>query len=565
MASDSAQSFYTGKVVVDPVTRIEGHLKVEVEVENGRVKEARSAATLFRGLEIILKGRDPRDAQHFTQRVCGVCTYVHALASTRALESAAGALVPKNATLLRNLVLAAHFLHDHIVHFYTLHSLDFVDLGAALKADPARAASLAATLSPRPSPARELKEVQDKFKALAGANQPGPFANAYSLGGHPAYRLSPELNLVVAAHYLEALRVQVKVARAMAAFGAKNPHPQFTIAGGVSCYEAMTPPRLREFLENIRAGADFIKNAYLPDLLAIAAEYKDWTGYGGSANFMALGSFPQPGADSLLDENDLARGWFKPGLILGRKLDKIEDFDPANIREHVRHSWYKGGTARAPFEGETVPAFTRPDDADRYSWSKAPRYDGKTMETGPLAQMLVSYAQGHPQVTPALDRLMAALSLDRRALNSTLGRTAARAVQASLIAAQIPVWLGELDVNVRRGDTVINVPFEVPDEGEGVGFVGAPRGGLSHWLRIEGGEIANFQLVVPSTWNFGPRCAANIPGPLEQALAGTPIADPARPVELLRTIHSFDPCLACAVHVIDPVSNEERVFRAFHA
>ena len=560
MASDNS-SFYTGKLVVDPVTRIEGHLKVEVEVENGRVKEARSGATLFRGLETILKGRDPRDAQHFTQRVCGVCTYVHALASTRALESAAGTLVPKNATLIRNLVLASHFLHDHIVHFYTLHSLDFVDLGAALRADPARAASLAAGLSPRPTPAKELKEVQDKFKALLGGGRLGPFANAYSLAGHPAYALGPELSLVLAAHYLEALRVQVKVARAMAAFGAKNPHPQFTIAGGVSCYEALTTPRIREFLENVRAGAEFISNAYLPDLMAIAAAYKDWAGYGGSANFMALGSFPQPGSDSFLDENDLDRGWFKPGLILGRKLDKIENFDPTNIREHVRHSWYRGGTARAPFEGETVPAFTSPDDADRYSWSKAPRYDGKTMETGPLAQMLVSYAQGQPQVVKALDGIMTALSLDRRALNSTLGRTLARAVETSLIAAEIPTWLGQLDVNTRRGDQVINVPFEVPDEGEGVGFVGAPRGGLSHWLRIEDGEIANFQMVVPSTWNFGPRCAADIPGPLEQALAGTPIADPARPVELLRTIHSFDPCLACAVHVIDPASNEERVFK----
>ncbi len=547
------KSNYSGKVVVDPVTRIEGHLRVDVEVEGGRIKDARSTATLFRGIEIILKGRDPRDAQHFTQRSCGVCTYTHALASTRAVDAAVGVKIPKNATMIRNLVLGAQFLHDHIVHFYGLHALDFVDITSALKADPVKAAKLASNISPRRAKAEDLKAVQDKLKTFVGSGQLGPFAGAYFLGGHSAYYLSPELNLIATAHYLEALRVQVRVARAMAAFGGKNPHPQFTITGGVTCYESLTKERIDEFRGLINEGVTFINEAYIPDLLAIAAEYKDWAQYGGTTNLMAFGEFPT-------DEADLNSRYFKPGVVMKRNLNDIKAFDPKQIKEHVRHSWYKGATARHPFDGATEPQFTRQDDPDRYSWSKAPRYMDEPMETGPLAQMLIAYAQGNPQVKQTADMVLSKLGVGVDAMYSTLGRTAARGIETAVIAGQMNKWIDEFADNAAK-DQVIAAPWEMPKQAEGVGFVNAPRGGLSHWIRIKDGKIENFQLVVPSTWNLGPRCANNKLSPIEEALIGTPIADPNRPVEILRTIHSFDPCMACAVHVIDPQSNQEKVFK----
>lgn len=547
------KSNYTGKIVVDPVTRIEGHLRINVEVEGGVVKNAHSTATLFRGIEIILKGRDPRDAQHFTQRSCGVCTYTHALASTRAVDNAVGAKIPKNATMIRNLVLGAQFMHDHIVHFYGLHALDFVDITSALKADPEKAARLANNISPRPTKSADLKAVQDKLKTFVDSGQLGPFASAYFLGGHSAYYLSPELNLIATAHYLEALRVQVRVARAMAAFGGKNPHPQFLLVGGVSSYDSMTKERINEFRSLIKEGADFINQVYIPDLLAIAGEYKDWTKYGGTSNFVAFGDFPT-------DENDANSRYFKSGVLFKRDLNNPRPFEPDNIKEHVRHSWFEGTQARHPFDGVTEPQFTNQNDMDRYSWSKAPRYQDESMETGPLAQMLVSYSHGHPEVKPLVNTVLNSLGAGPEALFSTLGRTAARGIETAVIAGQMNKWIDAFEDNVAK-DKEIVVPYEMPDEAEGVGFVNAPRGGLSHWLRIKGGKIENFQMVVPTTWNLGPRCANHKLSPVEEALVGTPVADPARPVELLRTVHSFDPCMACAVHVIDPHSNEERVFK----
>lgn len=549
----SPQSNFSGKVVVDPVTRIEGHLRIDVEVEGGRIKDARSTATLFRGLEIILKGRDPRDAQHFSQRTCGVCTYTHALASTRAVDDAIGVEIPKNAAMIRNLVLGVQFLHDHIVHFYGLHALDFVDVTSALKADPVKAAQIASNISPRGAKSEDLKAVQDRLKAFVASGQLGPFAGAYFLGGHSAYYLSPELNLIATAHYLEALRLQVEVARAMAVFGGKNPHPQFLLQGGVSCYEALESERIKEFRALVKKGVDFINQVYIPDLLAIASEYKDWSQYGGTHNFMCFGEFATNGKkpDS---------GFFKPGVIFKRDLNNLKEFNPASIKEHVAHSWFKGTDALHPFEGRTEPAFTHKDDTERYSWSKAPRYQDESMETGPLATILVAYAHGHPDVKAAVDGVLKSLGVGPEALFSTLGRTAARGVESAVIAANMDKWIDEFEENTKK-DKVIVAPFEMPDEAEGSGLVTAPRGGLSHWIRIKGGKIENFQLVVPSTWNLGPRCANGKLSPVEEALVGTPIADPKRPVEILRTVHSFDPCMACAVHIIDPVTNEESVFK----
>ncbi len=553
--AQTPQSSYTGPIVVDPITRIEGHLRIEVEVENGRVKDARSAATLFRGLEMILKGRDPRDAQHFTQRTCGVCTYTHALASTRALEDAIGVEIPRNATAIRNLVLGMQYLHDHVVHFYHLHALDFVDVTAALKADPVKAAQLNASISGKPLSAETLKTVQTKVRTLVDSGQLGPFTNAYFLGGHPAYYLDPETNLVATAHYLEALRKQVKIAQAMAVFGAKNPHTQFTVAGGVTCYNALKKEPLEQFEALYRETLEFVEQFYIPDLLLVAGAYKDWAGIGGGAvNYMTFGEFPG-------DERRLETRWLKPGVILDRKIDTILPFDPSRIEEHVRHSWYEGEQARAPYEGETAPKFTSMGDTDRYSWMKAPRYDGKVVETGPLAQVLVAYAQGQAAVKPVVDQVLAALGTGPEALFSTLGRTAARGIEALAVARQTGTWLEELKDNLAGGDTKIVENCEVPKSAHGVGFVNAPRGGLSHWIVIEDGRIANFQLVVPSTWNLGPRDAAGQRSAVEEALIGTPVADPKRPVEILRTVHSFDPCVACGVHVIDGRTNEGYDFR----
>ena len=539
------QSSFTGPVVIDPLTRIEGHLRIEVEVQNGRVKDARSVGTLFRGLETILVGRDPRDVQHFTQRTCGVCTYTHALCSTRALEDAIKVEIPKNATYIRNLVLGMQYLHDHIVHFYHLHALDFVDVTSALQADPVKAAKLCSSISPRPTSADDLKAVQAKLKAFVESGQLGPFTNAYFLGGHPAYYLDPEANLIATAHYLEALRLQVKAARAMAVFGAKNPHTQFLVAGGVTCYESLTPERINEF-------EGLYKEVYIPDLLLVGGAYKDWTKIGGTTNFMTFGEFPG-------DERKLETRWLKPGVLFDRKLEVLP-FDPSKIEEHVRHSWYVGDKAHKPFQGVTEPRFTFMGDKDRYSWMKAPRYDGRAVETGPLAQILVAYLSGNGDVKPVVDTVLQTLSLTPADLFSTLGRTAARGIETAVIAKKTGELLEAYKANVASGDKKIVENCEVPDKGEGVGFVNAPRGGLSHWLVIENKKVANFQLVVPSTWNLGPRCANGIPSAVEEALMDTPIADPKRPVEILRTVHSFDPCIACAVHVIDGRTNEVSKF-----
>ena len=547
---------FKGPIIVDPVTRIEGHLKIEVEVDQGKVTNVWSSSQLFRGLELILKGRDPRDAQHFTQRSCGVCTYTHALASTRCVDNAVGVdkNLPDNARLIRNLVLAAQYLHDHIVHFYHLHALDWVDVTGALTADPKKAASIANSISPRQTKAEDLKAVQDKVKGLVDSGQLGIFTNAYFLGGHEAYYLPPEVNLIATAHYLEALHLQVKAARAMAVFGAKNPHTQFTLVGGVSCYEALTPERMAEFTGLFEETKKFIDECYIPDLLAVASYYKDWAAIGGTTNFITFGEFPNV-------ESDLNSRWLPPGVIYNRNIGKVEEFDPKLIMEHVRHSWYEGDKAHHPYTGVTEPQYTSYEDRDRYSWMKAPRYNKLSVETGPLATVLVAYGKGHPEVKKTVDYVLNYLGVGPAALFSTLGRTAARGIETKVVADKLMDWINELAENVKSGNNTIYQDWKMPDEAEGVGFVTAPRGALSHWIKIKGGKIENFQLVVPSTWNLGPRCAEGLPSAVEEALMGTPIADAERPVEILRTVHSYDPCIACGVHVIDAKTNKVRKFK----
>ncbi len=549
------KSGYNGPVVVDPITRIEGHLRIEVEVENGVVADVRSSSQLFRGLELILKGRDPRDAQHFTQRSCGVCTYVHALASTRCMDNAMGVKIPKNATLIRNLVMAAQFMHDHIVHFYHLHALDWVDVASAISADPKATASLANSINPLNETPEDFEAVRATVEALVKSGQLGPFTNAYFLreGGHDAYYLPAEANLMATKHYLDALKLQVKAARAMAVFGAKNPHTQFTVVGGVTCYEALTEKRINEFLELYHETADFVRNVYIPDLLAVASFYKDWAGIGGTTHFQTCGEFPS-------DEYDLESRWLPPGAIYNRDLGNVQPFDTKNIEEHVKYSWYEYGEPKHPYNGETKPKYTKLGDKDHYSWMKAPRMNGKATEVGPLAQTLVSYARGHKPTVDAVTYVLTQLGVGPEALFSTLGRTAARGIETLLIANQTQAWVEELQANIASGDNEIYKEWEWPGEAQGVGFVNAPRGTLSHWVNIKDNKIDNIQLVVPSTWNLGPRDDSGVLGPTEEALMGTPIFDPMRPVEILRTVHSYDPCIACGVHVIDAKTGQSREF-----
>jgi len=547
---------YSGPIVVDPLTRIEGHLRIEVEVENGRVSKAYSCGTLFRGLEMILKGRDPQDAQHFTQRACGVCTYVHALASTRAVDAAVGVKIPPLAVMLRNIVLGSQFLHDHVVHFYHLHALDFVDVANALQADPAKAAKMSSEINQRQVKTEDMKAVQDRLKKYVDSGQLGHFTNAYFLGEpHPAYMLPPEVNLIATAHYLEALHLQVRAARAMAVIGGKNPHPQFLLVGGVSCYQALEPAAIKEFLALEKETIEFINKVYIPDLLTVASFYKDVATYGGTSNFITFGEY-------FTDDSKLDSGFFKPGVIYNRDLANVQAFNPDKITEHVRHSWFEGEDAPHPYEGKTEPKFTDLHGDDRYSWSKSPRYEDQPCETGPLAQVLVAYGLKHPKVAPVVDKVLSTLGVGPEALFSTLGRTAARGIETAVVAGEMEGWVNALQEQIAKEKSPKLVEkWEMPNSAQGVGFVTAPRGGLSHWINIENRKIGNFQLVVPTTWNMGPRDAKNIMGPIEEALTGSPVADPKRPVEILRIVHSFDPCIACAIHVIDPASNERRVFK----
>jgi len=541
------------RVVIDPITRIEGHLKIEVEVQNGKVTNAWSSSTLFRGIEIMLQGRDPRDAYLFTQRACGVCTYVHGLASIRAVDDALGAKIPDNGRLIRTLLHGAQYVHDHPVHFYHLHALDWVDIVSALKADPKKTADLTAKVSPNcpGSGANDFKAVQDRVKKFVDSGQLGPFANGY--WGHPAYKLPPEANLMAVAHYLAALRQQARTARLQAIFGGKNPHIQSLTVGGVTCATDLTPDRIAEFKYLWKETMDFINNVYIPDVLAVASFYKDWGKIGGTKNFLAYGDFPMgpKEPDSFL----LPRG-----AIFNRNLARVEPVDVSLITEQIKHSWYEGEPKGLnPAKGETKPKFDKYDTAARYSWMKAPRYKNEPMEVGPLARVLVAYAKGVPAVKENVDAVLKTLAIPPEALFSTLGRVAARAVETKVIGEAMGTLLGQLVENLKKGDLNIcdERPWDqMPAEGMGAGLNDVPRGALGHWIDVKEKKIANYQMVVPSTWNIGPRDADDKRGPLEEALMGTPVADPKRPVEILRTVHSYDPCIACGVHVIDVESNE---------
>jgi hydrogenase large subunit len=563
-------------VVIDPVTRIEGHLRIEAEVEDGRVKNAWSSSTMFRGIELILKGRDPRDAWVFAQRICGVCTTVHAIASIRAVENAIGAKPPPNARLLRNLIMAAQMVQDHVVHFYHLHALDWVDVVSALSADPKKTSALAESISDWPlSGTKYFAGVKEKLKSFVDRGQLGPFANAY--WGHPAYRLPPEANLMAVAHYLEALEWQREFIKMHAVLGGKNPHLQSFLVGGMatpvdpSKQASINLGTIAQLKKLIASARDFVTRVYLPDLLAVASFYKDWAGIGaGVGNYLVYGEYPE-------DDRDHPELYLPSGVIMDRELSRFQEFDGQNVSEYITHSWYEyrdgDGVPLHPFKGETSPKYTGPEppyeklETERkYSWLKSPRYADQPMEVGPLARMLVAYARGHERVCELVNAVLKQLGAPPAALFSTLGRVAARGIETQILAEKLESWVDQLAENMNRGDLRIHDnakwdPKTWPKDALGSGFHEAPRGALSHWVHIKDGAIANYQIVVPSTWNAGPRDAAGKLGPYESALLGTPVHDPEQPLELLRTVHSFDPCMACGVHVLDARGRELAVVR----
>ncbi|MEM8799621.1 MAG: nickel-dependent hydrogenase large subunit [Pseudomonadota bacterium] len=574
------------RVVVDPVTRIEGHLRLEVNVDDDNViRNAVSTGTMWRGLEVILKNRDPRDAWAFTQRICGVCTGTHALTSVRAVEDALDISIPENANTIRNIMQLALQCHDHIVHFYHLHALDWVDVVSSLSADPKATSELAQSISSWPlSSPGYFRDLQAKLKRFVESGQLGLFRNAY--WGHPAYKLPPEANLMAVAHYLEALDFQKEIKKIHTIFGGKNPHPNWLV-GGVPCpiniqdVGASSGVIGMERLSMVKSIIDqtitFTEQVYVPDLLAIASFYKDWTHGGGisSQSIMSYGDIPDNANDYGADNLLLPRG-----AIVGGDLSKIHSVDlrdPEEIQEQVAHSWYSyddESIGLHPWDGVTDPNFelgpnakgTKTniealDENAKYSWIKSPRWKGNAMEVGPLARYIIGYAKGEPEFKEPAEAALRHLDLPVAALFSTLGRTAARGLECQWAAHKMKYFYDKLITNIRNGDTATaNVekwePETWPKSCKGVGFTEAPRGALGHWIRIENGKIDNYQCVVPTTWNAGPRDNDGNIGAYEAALMNTPIADPERPVEILRTVHSFDPCLACSTHVMSKDGEE---------
>lgn len=550
------------RITLDPITRIEGHLRIDVEVNGGAVTNAWSSAQMWRGIETILKGRPPEDAWIYAQRFCGVCTTVHAISSIRSVEHALKVEVPLNAQYIRNIIMAQHSVQDHIVHFYHLSALDWVDVVSALKADPKATARLAQSISDWSGNSEtEFANVQKRLKSFAETGRLGIFSSGY--WGHPAMKLPPEANLMAVAHYLKALDYQRKAAQAVAILGGKNPHIQNLCVGGVATAINMENlatinmekiAAIRALMEETR---EFVQKVYYPDMVAIASAYKEWFHHGrGVVNYLAVPElaedtkntkFALPGA--IITNGDIAKA---------RLVTTHQDIDLiANIKENVAHAWYEGKGTLHPWDGETKPQYTDFEDKGKYSWCKAPRLSGKTVQVGPPAQLFAAYAGGNEKVRKLVDSSCAAIGIKPNDLHSTMGRLGARAIRAHIMADYSLEYLDKLVENVGKGDKVYANHTEIPKgEYRGVGFHEAPRGILSHWMVIEDRKIKNYQAVVPSTWNASPRDENGAMGPYEASLMGNPVADPEKPLEVLRTIHSFDPCIACAVHTVDPEGKE---------
>ena len=575
------------RVVVDPVCRIEGHLRVEVNLDDKNViRNAVSTGTMWRGLEVILKGRDPRDAWAFVKRICGVCTGTHALTSVRAVEDALAIKIPENANIIRNLMQLNLYVHDHLVHFYHLHALDWVDVVSALKADPKATSTLAQSISSWPlSSPGYFRDIQNRLKKFVESGQLGPFMNGY--WGNPAYKLPPEANLMAVAHYLEALDFQKDLVKIHTIFGGKNPHPNWLVGGvpcainleGTGAVGAVNMERLNLVKSIIDRATEFVEQVYIPDLLAIGSFYKGWL-YGGgisSKNLLSYGDIPNIANDYSTKSLLLPRG-----AIINGKLDEIHPVDlkdPEQVQEFVAHSWYKYPDETKglhPFDGITEPSFVlgpktkgsktnikELDEGGKYSWIKAPRWRGHAMEVGPLARMVLGYLQPKqfPEIHGLVDGALKKLDVPVGALFSTLGRTAARGLETAYCVKLQSEQFDKLIANLKAGDlNTANIekwePSTWPKEAQGAGFTEAPRGALGHWVKIKDTKIDNYQCVVPTTWNGGPRDHKGQIGAYEASLMDTPVAKADEPLEILRTLHSFDPCLACSTHVMSPDGQE---------
>ena len=567
------------RLVVDPITRIEGHMRCEVDLDaNNTIVNAVSSGTMWRGIEVILKGRDPRDAWAFAQRICGVCTGTHALTSVRAVENALGIKIPENANSIRNIMQLALQVHDHLVHFYHLHALDWVDIVSGLSADPAATAALASKISSWPkASAGYFRDIQERLKKFVASGQLGLFMNGY--WGNPAYRLPPEANLMATAHYLEALDFQREIVKIHTVFGGKNPHPNWLVGGVPSAINidhtgavgAINLERLNLVSTIIDQSIAFIDQVYIPDVLAIASFYKDWLYGGGLAgkNILSYGDIPEKANDDSPANLLLPRGAIINGNFA--EVYDVDLHDPDQIQEFVPHSWYRyddESKGLHPFAGITDPHFvlgektkgsrTRIEELDekgKYSWIKAPRWRGNAMEVGPLSRWSIGYAKGITEFKEPVDKALYDLQLPLEALFSTLGRTLARALEASWAAHKMKYFFNKLMTNIKHGDlATANTknwqPRSWPKHAKGVGTTEAPRGALGHWVSIEDGKIANYQCVVPTTWNGSPRDHQGQMGAFEMALLHTPLAKADEPLEILRTLHSFDPCLACSTHVM---------------
>ncbi len=581
-------------IIVDPITRIEGHLRVEAIIdENNTIVDAYTSSTMFRGIETILQGRDPRDAGLLAMRICGVCTGTHYQRSIEAVEDAFSITIPKNARIVRNLIQGALYIHDHLVHFYHLHALDFVDIVSALSADPEKTskeavkwAKVAGTI-PYTDGATKYKEIQDRVAKFVKQGRLGIFGNGY--WGNKHYKLTPEQNLIGVAHYLQALDIQREMAKMQAILGGKNPHPQSIVVGGVTCVQDIqNPARLALFKDLLKLSNNFIKKAYLPDIYMAGTMYADeatdssatftelmkgkgvgGTG-GGILTYMSYGDFR-------LDDTGFYNSslLFPSGIIYNGDIANVEEVSADKITEDVTHSWYKGtGSPEHPYEGTTIPQYTGFDKREdgmaylktegKYSWIKSPRYDGKAVEVGPLARMIIGYAKGDERITKYVTNFLTRANLPVAVLFSTIGRTAARAIETELMGDVMVEWIDELLANTTAGDLSTWTEFDfdkVSVKTKGMGLAEAPRGSLGHWVKIENGRIANYQAVVPSTWNAGPRDASGNMGAYEASLIGIKVADPEQPLEIIRTIHSFDPCIACAVHVVDTKGKELGVYK----
>jgi hydrogenase large subunit len=555
------------RVVIDPITRIEGHLRVDVEVDNGRVTKAWSSGQMWRGIELILRGRDPRDAWVFAQRICGVCTTVHAVASVRAVENALQLPVPMNAQYIRNMIISAHGIHDHLVHFYHLAALDWVDIVSSLKGDPAGAATLAQSLSDyKGNSTQQMQAARDRLSNFVGSGQLGVYASGY--WGHPAMKLPPDANLMAAAHYLQALEVQRSANKIVAILGAKTPHIQNLAVGGVAnpinpdSQSTLTLERLYAVKALIDELGDFVHNAMMADVAAVGALYAEWTGIGkGITNYLSVPDLP---LDEMGTKFELPGGHIPDGdLARFRPIGNYQDtFFRDGVKEEIGHSWYKYAGDQPslhPWEGQTEPNYTDFQDDGKYSWIKAPTFHGERIQVGPLANVLAMAAAGHESTTKHLNKLLAQASavagsqIPVSALHSTIGRIAARAVRCAVLHDSLVNQWNLLMANIANRDfDTYNRPTFPKGEIRGFGFHEAPRGVLSHWVVIDNGKIKNYQAVVPSTWNAGPRDDQGRPGPYEASLMDTPVADPELPLEVLRTVHSFDPCIACAIHMTDP-------------